>query len=250
MATFSTGGDMPNYFSTGGDNMGLGGGLLGTLLAVSLLGRGGLGGWGNVGATDAGTSAAVLNANTLDGIQNVLGDIKASVPLAEGQVQIALAGQTANITSQANQNAQAILANQSQLALAAAQNTALIQAELARESNAIQTAITADGAKTRDLITNNMIAELNSRNVILANEISDLKASAERSNATHGINITMLNNQNQNQLQFQQQAQVMNQLAGVLAGMQQSIHATNQAINIGSGSQRANPTNNNTNVTA
>jgi len=261
MATFSTDGSgMPSFINTGGDNSGLGGGggLIGTLLALSLLGRNGLGnGWGNGVDGGAGGGAAVLNSGTLDIIQQTLGDIKASVPLAEGQVQLALAQQMASLSAQNNANTQAVMNGQTQAAFTAAANAAVaardacnITSEIARESNAIQLTVKDDGEKTRSLITANYIADLNSRNVILANEISDLKASAERATAHHGTTITMTNNQNQNQLQFQQQAQVLNQLAGVLGGMQQSIHATNQAINIGSGSQRSNPSNNNTNVTA
>jgi len=250
-------------FITGGNNNdGFGnGGLLGTLLAVSLLGRGGLGGiggnnWGNDGIGGNG-GAAVLNAGTLDTIQQTLGDIKASVPLAESQVQLALSNSMASLTNQINQGTGAVLAGQGSAALAAsvyanqaARDTCAIGAEIARESTAVQMAMKEDGEKTRALITANYIADLNSKNVILANEISDLKASAERATAQHSTTITMTNNQNQNQLQFQQQAQVLNQLTGVLAGMQQSIHATNQAINIGSGMLRANPNNNNTNVQA
>jgi hypothetical protein len=229
-------------------------------LAVSLLGRGGLGGfggnnWGNDGV--GGGGASVLNAGTLDTIQQTLGDIKASVPLAEGQVQLALSNAMSSLTNQINQGNGAVLAGQSSAALSAAvyanqaaRDVCAVETEVARQGTATQMAITADGEKTRALITSNMIADLNSKLVIAANEAAELREQASRTADTHGINISMINNQNQNQLQFQQQQQVLNQLTGVLSGMQQSIHATNQAINIGSGLLRANPNNNNTNVQA
>jgi len=264
MATFSTDGSgMPSFINTGGDNSGLGGGgILGTLLAVSLLGRGGLGGlggnnWGNGVDGGVGGGASVLNSGTLDIMQQTLGDIKASIPLAEGQVQLALSNSMASLTNQINQGTGAVLAGQGSAALSAAvyanqaaRDTAAVETAVAHQGTAIQIAISSDGEKTRSLITSNYIADLNARNVILANEVSDLKASSERAAANFGTTITMTNNQNQNQLQFQAQSQAMNQLVSCLNGMQQSIHATNQAINIGSGSQRSNPSNNNTNVTA
>lgn len=262
MATFSTDGStgMPSFINTGSDGGLGGGGLLGTLLAVSLLGRGGLGGiggnnWGSDGVV--GGSAAVLNATTLDTIQQTLGDIKASVPLAEGQVQLALSNAMASLTNQINQGTGAVLAGQGSAALSAAvyanqaaRDIAAVETEVARESNAIQMVVKEDGERTRSLITNNLIADLNSKLVIAANEAAELRDQASRTADTHGINISMINNQNQNQMQFQAQSQAMNQLVSCLNGMQQSIHATNQAINIGSGSQRATPSNNNTNVTA
>ena len=111
------------------------------LLLLSLLARGGLGGLG----TDAGAGVAALNSNTLDVIQSQLGDIKASVPLAEAQVQLALSGTSAQLMSQANSNTQALQAGQTAAALVASQNAAMAARDIAGVAQTIAT----DGALTR-----------------------------------------------------------------------------------------------------
>lgn len=251
MALLTTGNDSMGGLNLlgGGDG---GGGLGGGLLLGLLLGRGGLLG---TNAPEAAGAAAIstLNANTLDGIQTALGDIKASVPYNEAQVQLAISAALAQLTNQNNANTHTIQAGQTAAALTAATNAALaardsaaLGSDLARESSDTRAAVYADGQATRALITANQIAELNRIAAERQDEIIELRGINSRDRDRHGIEITMNNNQNQNQLQFQQQAQTMNTLAQVLAGMNQQI--TNQAINIGSGRQTANP--NNTNVNA
>lgn len=248
MALLTSGSDgMGGLNLLGGSDSGTG--LGGGLLLGLLLGRTNL--LGGNGADAAAVST--LNANTLDTIQTSLGDIKASVPYNEAQVQLAISAALAQLTNQNNSNTQAIQAGLTAAQLTASTNAALAARDSAAISSAIRESETAtliainnDGEKTRSLITSNTIADLNAKLVISANEAAELREQASRSEATHGINITMLNNQNQNQLQFQQQQQTMNTLAQILSGMNQQI--TNQAINIGSGRQTANP--NNTNVVA
>jgi len=224
------------------------------LLMLSLLSRGGPGGFGGTGD---GTGVAALNSNTLDIIQSQLGDIKASVPLAEGQVQLALAGATAQLMGQANSNTQALQAGQTAAALTASQNAAMSARDIASVAQTVVTdgaltraTVVSEAQTTRALITSNQIAELNRLAAERQDEIIELRSNNRADRDRHGVEITMTNNQNQNQLQFQQQSQVMGTLANVLAGLTQSIHATNQAINIGSGGLVANPNNNNTNVRA
>lgn len=257
-----------NIFKPGtgtGDSMGLGGGgALGLVALLALLGRGGIGGLG--GAADAGGSA--VNQLTLGQIQQTLGDIKASVPLAEAQVQLALAGAqsdiNSNVTSHASDLQQTLSTNAVAQALAnsnlqssvnagtAVSLAAIKDAQLATERGnwALSQVVTNDGDKTRALIQS--IDKSNDSRLITAqaNEIVELRQDAARANDTHGIAINMTNNQNQNQLQFQQQQQYLNVLTNGLSDALQSIRATNQAINIGSGFQQANPSNTNTNVRA
>ncbi len=236
----------------GGD--GLGGGLIGGLVLGSLLNRGGLGGsvTGDAAAT-AGVLAAIASNETL----GQLADIKASVPLAEGQVQLALAQAVQQITSQNSANTNLLAQGQTTALLTAATNQALLARDIASVNTNVSatgamviSAINADGNATRSLITNNQIAELNRIAAERQDEIIELRGDSRRDRDRHGIEINMINNQNQNQLQFQQQSQVLGSLTNCLADAVQSIRATNQAINIGSGVMAANPTNTNTNVRA
>jgi hypothetical protein len=246
MALISDSGTGLNLLGGGNDASG---GLGGGLLLGLLLGRSNLLG-GNVPEAVGAATISTLNASTLDNIQTVLGDIKASVPYNEAQVQLAISNALAQLTNQNNANTHTIQAGQTAAALAASTNAALlardiaaVESEIAREASETRAAVVADGAATRALITSNTIADLNAKLVISANEAAELRESSARAADTHGISINMINNQNQNQLQFQQQRQAINSLVGM---MHQQI--SNQAINIGSGRQTANP--NNTNVNA
>lgn len=211
-----------------------------------LLGRGGLLGNQNDNGGARHVTQDDLNAQTL-------GDIKASIPYNEAQVQLALAAAMASLTSQTTANTQHLSSEMSTAALTAATNAALAARDAAaimnltsHEAGDTRAAIYADGQATRALITANQIAELNRIAAERQDEIIELRSINGRDRDRHGIEITMTNNQNQNQLQFQQQAQIQGQLATLIAGLNQNI--TNQAINIGSGRQNANP--NNTNVHA
>lgn len=238
----------------GAGAMGLGGGLVGGVLLGALLGRnGGLFGGNGDGAGAVGLQSSI-DTNT---ILQSLGDIKASVPLAEAQVQLALAGQSAQINGNINASTIANLEGQGSIrANISAQTQALTQqiAEVGNQADRnlfqISQTIMTDGEKTRALITSNTIAELNQRLTVAQQEALELRNEQRRAEDRHGIEITMTNTQNQNNLQFQQQAQVLNSLSNGLIDALQSIRATNQAINIGTGTQTANPTNTNTNVRA
>lgn len=244
-----------------GDNLGFGGGgALGLVALMALLNRNG--GFGNNGFDgNNGGSGSTVNQITLGQIQGTLGDIKASVPLAEAQVQLALAGVQNDITSNVSAGNVALMQGQSasqlQVANLASQLGDKVDAGFAANSLAtaqaqfaIAQAVYNEGSKTRELIQS--IDKNNDSRLITsqANEIVELRQRNDSDRARHGIEITMTNNQNQNQLQFQQQQQVLSVLSNGLVDALQSIRATNQAINIGSGTQTANPHNNNTNVRA
>lgn len=271
---------LPAMVATGGngnDGLGMGGGLIGGLVLGSLLRNGGLGGFGGDGrvgegcVTPANLSAQLANVtdtqmNTT--VLQTLGDIKASVPLAEGQVQLALAGATGEIRSHIgnventltqgqfniNQNVSnaiaSSLASQSvikETVLTSA--SANMQATLNTKFELAQV-IQNDGEKTRALITS--FENANTQRLLgeRQDEINELRAEGRRRDDRQGIEISMVNNQNQNQMQFQAQQQTLNTLCNGLATALQNIQATNQAINIGAGTQTANPTNTNTNVRA
>lgn len=257
---------MSNKGGTGGEGaaLGMGGGLLGGVLLGSLLSRnGGLFGGGDGNGAGLGIQAAVDTSS----ITEMLGDIKAAVPLAESQVQLALAGTQASLTGQINDNTLATLTGQAAInkniseaiaASLASQNSINMNVLQSSTANlmatkdaqyAVSAAIVADGEKTRALITENTIAQLNRLAAERQDEIIELRNSAARDNDRHGIEINMINNQNQNQLQFQQQAQVLNTLASALVEVGQVARATNQNLIVGNagavatGPQTANPVN-------
>lgn len=267
---------MPAMVATGGygDN-GLGGG---GLLALALLaGRGGFG-FGNDGFNHRGEGCVTPSnltaglAGVTDAIQNTevmasLGDIKASVPLAESQVQLALAGAQADITQQ-NQAQTLALSGQffsgqlaniqgfantkdavDSLSTQVAIGQGVTNTNIERLGWQLSKSISDDGEKTRALITNNRIAELEQQLTVAQLNEREERANNARIIDRQSVEISMINNQNQNQLQFQQQQQALNTISSGLVQALQNIQATNQAINIG-GSQNANPTNTNTNVRA
>lgn len=263
----------PNAGMGGALGGGLGAGLLGGILGTALLGRRGLDGLGTDGvvaapATLAGVESVVNNA----AIMQSLGDIKASVPLAEGQVQLALAGAQMDLNnsiSQANaSNIAAVSALSTNLmnnlnmqtqmnqkgfadnaAVTVAQGNAnmlaIKDASILAERNswALNQAITADGDKTRALIQS--IDKTNDSRTItnLANEVTELRHEG-RLRGLEG-NITISNTNTANAVAQQQQAQQQQQQLAVLAAQLQALWQQNQHIqqgvlNIGSGTVSGN----------
>ena len=241
---------------------GLGAGLVGGLLGTALFGRRGLG-----GEIDGGSPVATADLVQNTAIMQSLGDIKASVPLAEGQVQLALATAQADINNHLQTSTDSIsnqlntqsLANSSNFAslntnlgtalasitntvnttasanLAATRDAALL---VERNAWAVTQAVNADGDKTRALIQS--IDKTNDSRTItsLAAEISDLKNSRNL-DAVSG-NITISNNNNANAIAQQQQAQQQQQQIATLLANVNALYAQNQHIqqgvlNIGSG---------------
>lgn len=271
---------IPAMVATGNnsDGLGVGGGLMGGLMLGALMRNGGFGGefGNNRGGHGEGcvtpTNLTAGLTGVTDAIQNTevmaaLGDIKASVPLAEAQVQLALAGSTGEIRSHIgaventltagqfniNQNVSNAIASSlasqnnilSTVLTTSAQN---LQATLQSKFDLSQ-AISADGEKTRALITTNQIAELNRLAAERQDEIIELRNRNDRDRDRHGIEINMTNNQNQNQMQFQQQQQLISSMHGRLCDVDQIARATNQQLIIGNtgvttgGAQSSNPTN-------
>jgi Predicted TIM-barrel enzyme len=268
---------MPSLVATGNnDGFGMGGGLLGGLVLGSVLNRGfgnfG-GGYGYGNGMPCGGYGGIDGLNNLQGaidtnaILSNLADIKAAVPLAEGQMQLALAGAQSDITQQ-NQAQTLALTNQlftgqlanvqgfantkdavDSLSTQVAIGQGVTNTNIERLGWQLATTVKDDGEKTRALITSNQIAELNRIAAERQDEIIELRNEGRRRDDRHGIEINMINNQNQNQLQFQQQQQLIGQLAHCVSDVSQIARATNQSLIIGntgavaSGPQTANPTN-------
>lgn len=254
--------ETPSMIMGSGSNDGFGSGGLGLVALLALLGGRGRGGLFGGDGDGAGIGVATLQSSIdTNSIMNQLSMIQAAVPLAESQVQLALAGVNSNLQSQGLQQTIALQQQgfQGQLATLAGFNSlgdkvdalsAATALAIANNQFACVTATQVDGEKTRDLINSINNADLNRIITTQAAQLAELQNESNRANDRHGVEVTMINNQNQNQMQFQQQAQVLGTLTNGLAQALQSIHATNQAINIGAGTQTANPTNTNTNVRA
>lgn len=240
-----------NVFSTQPthDGLGLGGGLIGGLVLGSLLRNGGFGGWGGCG-----NGVGVDGLNNLQGaidtnaILTNLADIKAAVPLSEAQVQLALAGVQDTITTQTLEQTLALTQGQSAIQLAQANTLFQLSNQISAGNVNLSNQVRDEGEKTRNLITSNQIAELNRLAAERQDEIIELRSERRRDNDRHGLEINMVNNQNQNQLQFQQQNQILSQLCNGLIEVGQIARATNSNVIVGNtgavgATQTANPTN-------
>lgn len=232
MATFHE-----DIISSGRGGM-LGGGSdgLGLIALLALLGRGNNGGlFGGNGSGDGVGLQAAVDTNAILG---KLGTIEGAIPLAEAQVQLALAG----VQNSLQQGLSAIQ-------LESANGFGAVNANVERTGWQLSQAISNDGEKTRALITNNQIAELNRQLSVAQLEAIELRSESGRERDRHGIEITMTNNQNQNQLQFQAQNQVLAGLTNALIEVGQVARATNSNVIVGNagatttGAMTANPTN-------
>lgn len=260
----------------GGIGGGLGAGLLGGVLGGALLGgRGGL--FGHDGGHGGGHHnhvtptelTAALNGVT-ETLQNTtviqtLGDIKAAIPLAEAQTQLAMAGQTASLTGLLAGVSKAICdSNDVTVAVGTSVKdavTAYGTANLTATANAqyaLATAIRDDGDKTRGLIVAINDTNLNRQLTDANNRITELLGDQRLRERTREVEVNVSQNVNQVQAQAQAQQQqqqqlgLLQQIAFGLSHVTQIAHATNQNIIAGNtgavatGPQTANPTNVNT----
>jgi hypothetical protein len=248
---------------------GLGAGLVGGLLGTMLFRNGGLN-----GGADGGAPATLLGVESVvnnSAIMQSLGDIKASVPLAEGQIQLALAGAqmdinnrttastgsvigaissfesnimaNLNMQTQMNQkgfsdNAATTVAGFSDNAattVAAAQTNLIATKDAATQalqsSWLLNQAIVADGDRTRALIQSIDKTNDSRALVVLANEVSELRNEG-RLNAATG-NITISNTNTANAVAQQQQAQQQQQQLAVLGANIAALYSQNQHIQQG-----------------
>lgn len=259
--------------SGGGDGLfggGGGGGLIGGLILGSILrnGNGGLFGGDGNGAGAAALAAARIppeQATANMSLMQAVGAVDKSVALNSAAFEASQATQSLGLTNQFN-NITASLAsrvegvkdvvNTNNVALMQGQNalmqnqmasTATINQNIMENRYELSRDINNDGDKTRALITaqyeaalNRQLSDANAAVIALQNRFDN----AERS---RGIEVTTTNNINQMQQQSQQQQQY-GQLYNALWSMAQQIQNTNSAINVGSGTQTANPLNTNTNI--
>lgn len=258
--------ETPTMLATGGgsEGMGLGGGigggLLGGILAGALFG----GGLGNRRDGEGCVTPSMLTAGlagVTDTLQNTtvvqtLGSIQAAIPLAEAQVQLALAGSQAAVVNQVNLGTMATINGQAlinknvsdAIASSLASQTSIKESIAAygvanlnatKDAQfALATIVKEDGEKTRALITSNTISELQ-RQLTVAQTAALEDRLTNRARETE-ITITNTNTataqQVQSQSQLQAQSQAIIQLSGLinnLAGDIQSVRQGQVVFNSG-----------------
>lgn len=249
MATKSSGDG--GLFGGGG-----GGGLVGGLILGSLLrNNGNLFGGDGAGAVAGATlrNPPEQNQANMD-LMAGIGAVDKAVAVSTAAMEASQAAQSAGIVSQLN-NVTGSLASRvdgvketvNAMAMVLAQQLNGLEKTTMENRYELSKDITADGDRTRSLITAQYEATLN-RQLAEANAaIIELRADerSTRRARENEINVTQTVNQAQAQAQQQQQ---FGQLFTLLGDAVQSIRATNQAINVGSGTQTANPVNTNTNI--
>lgn len=252
----------------GGDGLfGGGGGLIGGLILGSILRNNGglLGGDGAGAAALAGARIPPEQATANMSLMQAIGAVDKSVALNAAAFEASQATQSLGLTNQFNSTTASLAArvenvkdvvNSNNVALMQGQNalmqsqmtsTAAINQNIMENRYELSKDISSDGEKTRALITSQYEAALN-RQLSDANaQVIALQTRQQFDSAARGVEVTTTNNINQMQQQSQQQQQY-GQLYNALWGIAQQIQNTNSAINVGSGTQTANPANTNTNI--
>ena len=238
----------------GGLGFGSGGGLIGGLILGSLLRQNNGGLFGGNGDGAGGAAAVTAQGTANMSLMQAVGQVDKAVAVGTAAMEASQATQTIGITSQLN-NTTASLANRIDGVKDTinTNNVALMQqlngvnTMVMATANETQKTVMNDGEKTRALITQQY--ELNlQRQLADANAaIIELRGDNRLAERSRGIEVNTTNNINQMQQQMQQQSQY-DRLGGYIASLAQSIRSTNEAINVGSGTLTANPTNTNTNI--
>jgi hypothetical protein len=242
---------------SGDGGFGTGGGLIGGLILGSLLRNNGnlLGGDGAGGAALGATLRNPPEQNQANmSLMQSIGAVDKAVAVSTAAMEASQANQTIGLNAALNSVTQGLslridnvkdVVNTNSVALM--QGQAAINQNIMENRYELSKDISADGEKTRALITQQY--ELNlQRQLADANAaIIELRSREFSGNAARGVEVTTTNNINQMQQQQQQQAQY-GQLANLIWSLGQSIRSENAAINVGSGTQTASPTNTNTNI--
>lgn len=253
----------PNGMMMAGGDGGLfgggGGGLIGGLILGSLLrqNNGGLfGGNDGGGAIAAATAARIPPEQSTANMQIMqsIGAVDKAVAVSTAAMEASQAAQSAGIVGQLNSVASSLATRvdstketvNAMAMVLAQQLNGLTQTTMENRYQLSQD-ISNDGDKTRSLITRQYEEALNRQLATAQAEVIELRNENRLNERTRGIEVTTTNNINQMQQQQQQQAQ-FGQIASALWGLNQSIRSTNEAINVGSGTLTASPTNTNTNI--
>lgn len=241
----------------GGDGLfGGGGGLIGGLILGSLLRNNGnlFGGNGDAAAAGAVLRSPPEQVQANMSLMQAIGGVDKAVATSVAAMEGSQATQTLGITTQLNNVASSLAARTDGVkeavnagTMVLAQQLNGVQQQIMENRYELSKDISTDGDKTRALITAQYEAALN-RQLSDANaRVIALETKLDTNSVARGVEVTTTNNINQMQQQQQQQAQY-GQLANLIWGLAQSIRSNNEAINVGSGTLTANPTNTNTNI--
>jgi hypothetical protein len=233
-----------------------GGGLIGGLILGSLLRNNGnlLGGEGGGAALGATLRNPPEQNQANMSLMQSIGAVDKAVAVSTAAMEASQANQTIGINAALNAVTQGLSLRIDNVkdvvntnAVALMQGQAAINQNVMENRYELSKDISADGEKTRALITQQY--ELNlQRQLADANAaIIELRSREFSGAAARGVEVTTTNNINQMQQQQQTQAQY-GQLANLIWSLGQSIRSENAAINVGSGTQTASPTNTNTNI--
>jgi hypothetical protein len=243
---------------TGGGDGGLfgGGGLIGGLILGSLLRNNGnlLGGDGS----GAALGATLRNPPEQDmanmSLMQSIGAVDKAVAVSTAAMESSQATQTLGITTQLNNITSSLASRIDNIkdvvntnAVALMQGQAAINQNIMENRYELSKDISADGEKTRALITQQYEINLQRQLADANAAIIELRSREFSGNAARGVEVTTTNNINQMQQQQQQQARD-SQLYSAIWGLGQSIRDTNSAINVGSGTQTSTNTPTNTNI--
>lgn len=240
---------------SGGDGLfGGGGGLIGGLILGSLLRNN-----GNLFGNDGNAAAAALRSPPEQAQANMdlmaaVGGVAKDVAVNSAAFEASQAQQTTAMQAQLSQVAQATVAqitgvketvNAGTMVLAQQLNG--VEKSIMENRYELSKDISADGDKTRALLVQQYEATLNRQLTDANAAVIALQAKLDNGAVARGVEVNTTNNINQMQQQQQQQQQ-WGQLYNLLWGIAQNIQSTNSAINVGSGTQTANPANTNTNI--
>lgn len=239
---------------SGGDGLFGGGGLIGGLILGSLLRNNGNLFGGNDGVAGAALRSPPEQVSANMSLMQAIGAVDKSVAVSTAAMEGSQATQTLGITTQLNNVASSLAARTDGVkeavnagTMVLAQQLNGVQQQIMENRYELSKDIQNDGDKTRALITAQYEATLN-RQLSDANAaVIALQAKLDNGVTARGVEVTTTNNINQMQQQQQQQAQ-FGQLANLIWGLGQQIRSNNEAINVGSGTLTANPTNTNTNI--
>lgn len=232
-----------------------GGGLIGGLILGSLLRNNGnlFGGNGDgVGGAVLRSPPEQVQANM--SLMQSIGQVDKAVAVSTAAMEASQANQTIGFTNQLNAQTGSLATRidgtkeaVNATAMLLSQQLNGLQQQIMENRYELSKDVSNDGDKTRALITSQYEATLN-RQLGEANAaLIELRSQNHLAERTRGVEVTTTNNINQMQQQQQQQAQY-GQLANLIWGLAQQIRSNNEAINVGSGTLTANPTNTNTNI--
>lgn len=239
----------------GGNSDGIlgGNGLIGGLILGSLLRNN-----GNLFGGDGAGGAVLRNPPEQDqanmSLMQGIGQVDKAVAVGTAAMESSQAAQSAAIVAELGRVTGSLSARVDSIkdsvnagTMVLAQQLNGVEKSIMENRYELSRDISQDGDKTRALITAQYEADLNRRLGDANAQIVALQTRAENNAVARGVEVNTTNNINQMQQQQQYQQQFA-QLGNYIALLAQQIRSNNEAINVGSGTLTANPSNTNTNI--